>query len=154
MVLSSGSKSWWLRVHNSYSYSIQLLMRPTLKVLKYVNCHLCSSQKFTNETWKTLYDHFDAVYASLTLSSLLSTLDHTHSYIVNSFWIRFLYNKKVAYLSCSLPHLNPKQFAQCMLETVAGLEAPVEFNIITWIPLVLRTPIGYQWSHSISRQVI
>jgi len=39
-----------------YSYSIQLLMWPTLKVLKCVNRH--SSQKFTNKTTKTLHDHF------------------------------------------------------------------------------------------------
>jgi len=42
----------------SYSYLIQLLMWPTLKVLKHVNCHLHSSKKFTNETGKTLRDHF------------------------------------------------------------------------------------------------
>jgi len=42
----------------SYSHLIQLLMRPTLKVLKRVNCHLHSLQKITNETRKTLHDHF------------------------------------------------------------------------------------------------
>jgi len=42
----------------SYSYLIELLMRPTLKVLKCVNCHLHSSQKITNEPGKTLHDHF------------------------------------------------------------------------------------------------
>jgi len=42
----------------SYSYLIQLLMWPTLKVLKCVNRQLCSSQKFTNETGKSLRDGF------------------------------------------------------------------------------------------------
>jgi len=42
----------------NYSYLIQLLMWPTLKVLKHVNCNLRSSQKFSNETGKTLRDHF------------------------------------------------------------------------------------------------
>jgi len=54
-------------------------MQPTLKVLKHVNRHLHSSQKFINETGKTLCDHFDAVYGSLTLSYLLSTLGSTDS---------------------------------------------------------------------------
>jgi len=65
----------------SYSYSLQLLMRPTLKMLKCVNCHLCSSKKFTNETGKTFYVIiFYAVYLSLTLSSPLSTLDSAFRY--------------------------------------------------------------------------
>jgi len=42
----------------SYRYSVQLLMQPTLKVLKCIYHHLNSSQKFTNETGKTLRDHF------------------------------------------------------------------------------------------------
>jgi len=62
----------------SYRYPIQLLMRPTLKVLKHFNRHPHSSQKFTNETGKTLCDHFDAVYGSLTLSSSLLTLDNSN----------------------------------------------------------------------------
>jgi len=48
----------WSTCLFSYSYLIQLLMQPTLKVLKHVNCHLHSSQKITNETGKTLHNHF------------------------------------------------------------------------------------------------
>jgi len=49
--------TWSTRLF-SYSYLIQLLMQWTLKVLKHVNCHLHSLLKFTNETRKTLCNHF------------------------------------------------------------------------------------------------
>jgi len=61
MILPSGSKSWKLGVHIRSainSYLILLLMQPTLKVLKHVNCHPRSSEKIINETGKTLHNHF------------------------------------------------------------------------------------------------
>jgi len=60
MVLPLSSESWKFRSTRlfSYNYLIQLLMQQTLKVLKHVNHHLYSSQKFTNETRKTLCDNF------------------------------------------------------------------------------------------------
>jgi len=48
----------WSTCPFSYSYLIQLPMWPTLKELKCVNHHLLSLQKFTDETRKTLCDHF------------------------------------------------------------------------------------------------
>jgi len=42
----------------TYSYLIQLPMWLIIKVLKYVNRYLHSSQKITNETGETLCDHF------------------------------------------------------------------------------------------------
>jgi len=58
----------------SFSYLIQLVMWPTLKVLKHVSHHLHSSQEFTNETGKTLCDLFDVVYGSSMFSSPLFAL--------------------------------------------------------------------------------
>jgi len=59
----------------SYRYLIQLLMQPTLKVLKCFNCHLHSSQNLLMKPERLYAIIFDAVYGSLTLSYLLFTLD-------------------------------------------------------------------------------
>jgi len=62
----------------SYSYLIQLLMQPTLKVLKVLIITYIVHKKLLTKLERLYTIIFDAVYASSTLSSLLFTLSITN----------------------------------------------------------------------------